>query len=102
MLSWGKHWKDHGFDEKYGERTKWVHNYPDIFPQSASNPQNAWCYPDRAFAEFRRWFCEDYVEGGKLLKYVDGKIRQKALPPSFSQIVTKAHGLDDPKRIGGK
>ena len=40
----------------YGERVKFDHNYPSYFPQSASNPQEAWCYPEAALGEFRCWF----------------------------------------------
>jgi hypothetical protein len=41
---WSKHWLQDNFDEKYGERVKWDHNYPEYFSQSLSNPQGAWCY----------------------------------------------------------
>lgn len=93
-LTWGKHWLKHNFDTEYGERIKWPHNYPDYFPQAESNPQEAWCYPDAALGEFRRWVREDYIGGGKFSNYINGKIMQKELPPSFSQIVISAYNLD--------
>lgn len=92
--AWAKHWADNNFDEKYGERIKWEHNYPEIFPQAKSNPQYPWCYPDHALAEFRRWFREEYVGNGKFSRYINTKIKEKELPPSFSQLVIKAYNLE--------
>lgn len=92
--TWGKHWAEHNLEEKFGERIKWEHNYPEIFPQAKSNPQHAWCYPEVALAEFRRWFRDEYVGDGKFSKYINGKIVKKELPPSFAQQVIKAYNLD--------
>lgn len=94
-IAWGKHWKANAFEGKYGERIKWEHNYPEVFPQSASNPQPAWCYPDDALGEFRRWCREDYIGGGKFSNYINGQIKKKELPPSFAQLITTAYKLDD-------
>ena len=74
---------------------KWEHNYPLIFPQSKSNPQHPWCYPDAALAEFRRWCREDYIGGGQFSKYINNKIKTRQLPPSFAQLVTKAYSLEE-------
>jgi len=93
-LTWGNHWRKNNFDKKYGERTKWEHNFPDYFPQAKSNPQDVWCYPESALPEFRRWVREDYIGGGKFSNYINGKIKQKELPPSFSQLVISAYNLD--------
>lgn len=92
--AWGKHWTAKGFDQKYGQRVKWGHNYPDYFPQALSNPQECWCYPDDALGEFRRWVREDYIGGGKFSNYINNKIKQKELPPSFSQLVIAAYNLN--------
>jgi hypothetical protein len=92
--AWGKHWADKNLEEQYGERVKWEHNYPEIFPQAKSNPQHAWCYPEAALPEFRRWFREGYVGDGKLSRYINGKIKANELPPSFTQKITKAYDLD--------
>ena len=51
---WGKHWTDANLEEKYGPRSRYEHTYPDYFPQAATNPQPACCYPDAALAEYRR------------------------------------------------
>jgi hypothetical protein len=92
--AWGKHWAENDLEEKYGERIKWEHNYPQVFPQSKSNPQHAWCYPDAALAEFRRWYREEYIGDGKFSRYINGKIKAKELPPSFAQHVIKAYNLE--------
>jgi hypothetical protein len=80
--------------KKYGARLKWDHNYPDYFPQAKSNPQPAWCYPEAALPEFRRWMRENYIGDGKFTKYINNKIVQKQLPASFAQLVISAYKLD--------
>lgn len=90
-ISWSKHWQANNFDGKHGERTKFEHNYPDYFPQSASNPQEPWCYPEVALGEFRRWFREIYIGEGKFHKYLVGQSKVKALPASFAQIALDAY-----------
>jgi hypothetical protein len=92
---WGNHWRENNFDEKFGPRLKWDHYYPDYFPQAKSNPQQPWCYPEAALPEFRRWMRENYIGGGKFANYINDKIRQKALPASFSQLVIKAYKLNE-------
>jgi hypothetical protein len=92
---WSRHWKDNNLDEKFGQRQEWGHNYPDYFPQAKSNPQPAWCYPEAALPEFRRWMRETYIGGGKFTSYINTKIRQKELPASFAQLVITAYSLDE-------
>lgn len=92
---WAKYWKNESLESKYGERKKWEHNYPDYFPQAKSNPQDVWCYPDEALAEFRKWMRETYVGEGKFIKYIDNKVKQKELPPSFSQLAIAAYNIED-------
>jgi len=58
---WSDHWKANAYDEAHGERIKFQHNYPSYYPQSASNPQLPWAYPNEGIAEFRRWFRHDYL-----------------------------------------
>lgn len=92
---WGKFWAQQNFDGKYGERVKWDHNYPEYFNQALSNPQEAWCYPEMSLGEFRRWLRENYIQGGKFSTYINNKIKQKALPASFAQLVITAYNLGD-------
>lgn len=92
---WSQHWKDNNLSEKYGERTKYEHNYPDYFPQAGSNPQEPWCYPENALGEFRRWFREQYIRGGNFKNYIESKVQQKQLPVSFAQLAISAYGIED-------
>jgi hypothetical protein len=91
---WARHWRDNNFDERYGSRIEWDHNYPDYFPQAKSNPQPAWCYPEASLPEFRRWMRENYIGDGKFTKYINNKIIQNELPASFAQLVIAAYKLD--------
>jgi hypothetical protein len=94
-IHWGKHWAEKNFDEKYGGRVKWEHNYPEYFSQAPSNPQPAWCYPEMALGEFRRWLRENYIQGGKFAAYINTKVQQRALPASFAQLAIAAYNLGD-------
>ena len=94
-IHWSKHWETNNFDQKYGKRQKWPHNYPNYFPQAKSNPQLAWCYPEEGLPEFRRWMRENYIGDGKFTKYINNKIKRMELPASFSQLVIEAYNLDD-------
>ncbi|WP_067519594.1 hypothetical protein [Endozoicomonas ascidiicola] len=87
---WSSHWKSNNLASTYGDRSNYLHNYPDYFPQAASNPQEPLCYPEAALGEFRRWFREVYIGQGKFKNYLSGQAKAKALPASFSQIALKA------------
>ena len=89
--AWSKHWHASNFDETYEKRTKFEHNYPDYFPQSVSNPQEPWCYPEAALGEFRRWFRASYIGEGKFSRYLLNQSKVKALPASFAQIALEAY-----------
>lgn len=84
--AWATHWNAQNLAARFGEREKYEHNYPLYFPQSVSNPQDCWCYPEQSLGDFRRWLRESYIEGGKLEKYLDSKIKQRQLPASFAQL----------------
>lgn len=58
---WGPYWTKNNLEARYGARVEYPHYFPPEFPQSASNPQAAWAYPDAALAEFRRWFRVVYL-----------------------------------------
>lgn len=91
---WAKHWASNNYDVHYGQRIKFDHNYPAYFPQALSNPQEAWCYPEAALGEFRRWFREIYIGEGKFAGYLLQKVNQKALPVSFAQLAIAAYAKD--------
>lgn len=94
-IHWGKHWTSNDLAQKFSDRIKYEHNYPDYFPQAESNPQEPWCYPDAALAEFRRWIRDDYIGAGKFAKYLDGKVKQNLLPASFAQLAIATYSGDD-------
>jgi hypothetical protein len=93
-IAWSDHWKKSKLQDAHGERIKYEHNYPEYFPQSLSNPQEPWCYPEGSLGEFRRWFREDYVGQGKFKKYLDGKVKDNTLPVSFAQLAIAAYVQD--------
>lgn len=88
--AWSEHWVGCGLSRRFGDRQKFEHNYPSYFPQSPSNPQLCWCYPEGSLGEFRRWFRETYVGAGKLSNYLQTKVRQRQLPASFAQLALAA------------
>lgn len=94
-IAWAKHWTATDLAAQYGERIKFEHNYPSYFPQAESNPQEPWCYPEMALGEFRRWLREKYIGDGKFEKYLNDKVKQKALPASFAQLAIAAYTDED-------
>lgn len=90
-MAWGKHWTKSNFDSSFAPRAKFEHNYPEYFPQAVSNPQEPWCYPESALGEFRRWLREEYIGGGKFSRYIESKVAEKRLPPSFAQLALSAY-----------
>jgi hypothetical protein len=69
-LCFSRYWKDHNLEDKYGERKRYDHNYPDYMRQSLSNSQTPWCYPIAAKDEFDQWLINDYVNKGKLRSFL--------------------------------
>lgn len=88
-IHWGKHWTGRNLDEKHGKRINYEHNYPDYFPQSKSNPQHPWAYPEAALPEFRLWMRTVYFKE-KLPVYLESQERKRALPPSIRSFVLAA------------
>ncbi len=75
---WSTYWKDNKLHEKYGERVRYEHNYPDYYPQSASNPQTPYAYPMLALGEFRTWLENTYIYS-KFPKYILDQAKQGKL-----------------------
>jgi hypothetical protein len=96
-IAWGKHWSDHGYDTQYGQRIKYQHNYPSYYPQSQSNPQEPWAYPDAALPVFRHWFRHEYLST-KYPKYILTKSHVLGGQQKAKQIA----GLYQPKQIEKK
>lgn len=72
---WGKHWATTGLTQKFGNRKQFGHYYPSYFPQAASNPQDAWCYPLDGLPEFRRWMTGIYIPR-KIGPYLETQVKQ--------------------------
>lgn len=70
--TWGRFWTNSELETRFGARVKYDHYYPPEYPQSASNPQEAWAYPDAAIPLFRRWFKSQYLQT-KYPRYILGK-----------------------------
>lgn len=77
-IHWGKYWNNESLDIIHGDRIKYDHNYPEYFPQSLSNPQPAYCYPDEALAEFRKWVRETYLPT-KFPNYLNTKVADRSI-----------------------
>lgn len=100
-MVWGKYWRGNNLSEKYGERVKYDHNYPDYYPQSLSSPQEAWAYPDSSLADFRAWFRKEYITN-KFPKYILGQAGKGKLPENIAQDaieVLKPKELEDKSNL---
>lgn len=86
---WSKYWVSESLDILYGERIKYEHNYPSYFPQSASNPQSPYCYPDDALPEFRKWVREIYLKD-RMPSYLLGKVKDGMLSPAAATAALEA------------
>ena len=78
-VHWARYWKDENLEVVYGERKRYAHSYPNYFPQAASNPQDAFCYPDDALGEFRKWVREHYYPT-HMPPYISKKVAERAIP----------------------
>lgn len=91
-LAWGKFWASNKLDERIGARIKYEHNYPSYYPQSVSNPQKPWAYPDHALPLFRKWFRHEYLTT-KFPRYIlskanllrGGKLEAEKIAELFEQ-----------------
>ena len=77
--AWSKHWEEAGLSSKHGARTKYDHEYPLYYPQSKSNPQPSYAYPNSALGEFRDWLEKTYITT-KYPAYVLGQSKKGLLP----------------------
>lgn len=94
---WGAHWKTMRLEEDFGPRMQFPNYYPDYFPQSWSNPQDAWCYPEDAIPVFRRWLREVYVPK-KMPQYLKRLVADKKLPAQIANNALAAIGHREANR----
>lgn len=95
-IAWGSHWTTNSFDDHYGKRIHYPHYFPPEVPQSASNPQQAWAYPNDAWAEFQRWLRTVYLRT-KYPAYILKKAN--SLPGGKAEAEALA-SMYEPKKIG--
>lgn len=96
--AWSSYWESKNLESEFGTRIRFDHNYPDYYPQSKSNPQPAWAYPDAALGIFRRWLAKHYIIN-KFPKYLLNQERQGKLA---ADVVKKAIDVFIPKQLEGE
>ena len=74
-------------------RLKYDHNYPDYYPQAASNPQPSYAYPDASLGEFRSWLRKSYI-AANLSDYILRQYKSGKLPQESARKVLKAFELE--------
>ncbi|BCS54072.1 hypothetical protein [Geobacter sp. SVR] len=84
--AWSSYWKDNNLANVHGDRTKYDHEYPLYYPQSKSNPQPAYAYPDSALGLFRSWLRQNYITN----KFPDYIIRQAKQGNITAPVANKA------------
>lgn len=90
-IAWSKHWTANNLSTRFGDRRQFDHNYPNYFPQSASNPQPAYCYPEDALGEFNRWMRTQYLPNS-FPTYLKKKVAEGQLAPNVPSLAMTAIG----------
>lgn len=93
--TWSDYWTDNQLASKYGDRIKYEHNYPTYYPQSDSNPQKPWAYPDSSLPEFRKWFRSEYLPT-RFPKYILTKAK---LLPGGTREAERIAAIYDQKKL---
>lgn len=93
--TWGRFWTASDFDRRFGPRVQYAHYFPTEFPQSASNPQMAWAYPNEAWAEFQRWLRTVYLT----TKYPPYILRKANVLPGGHDEAQRLAALYEPKQL---
>lgn len=86
--AWAREWKDKNYDSIYSSAIKYEHLYPESYPQSKSNPQDAWCYPVESLGMFRKWFYDNYLSS-KFPKYINNLIKNNKLSLNYGKDIIK-------------
>lgn len=98
---WSEHWVENNLAASHGERIKFDHAYPDYYPQSKSNPQPAFAYPNSAWGIFQDWLKSNYLEGRPFPTYLAGQVSKGSLSISTANKVLETftgHPLRAPKK----
>jgi hypothetical protein len=96
--AWSTHWTVNNLAQKYGERTRYKHNYPDYYPQAKSNPQEPHAYPDAALGEFKKWLRQTYIKT-KFPTYMIGQAKKGSIAPAAATMAVLA--LTSNSRVTG-
>ena len=89
--AWSDYWKRNELDKAYGERTKYDHEYPLYYPQSKSNPQPSFAYPNSALGAFREWLRKNYI-ASKFPAYLLGQAKKGAVQIELANKALGAFG----------
>lgn len=96
--AWSDFWKEKGLSAEHGERIQYDHDYPLYYPQSKSNPQACFAYPDSTLGIFRAWLRRQYITS-KFPQYLIGQTKQGKLAVHTA---TKAIEAFVPKQLTNK
>jgi len=70
---WSNYWVAANLEQKFGERKKFPHLFPENYRQSAANKKvNPWIYPIESLGVFRKWLYDNYAMD-KLENYLVNK-----------------------------
>lgn len=87
--AWSTHWEEQNLSSVYGDRTRYDHEYPLYYPQSKSNPQPSFAYPDAALGVFRGWLRQNYITN-KFPKYLLGQTQRGTMPLAIANKALEA------------
>jgi len=89
---WSEFWVENGLSQKFGDRVRFDHEYPEYYPQAKSNPQASHAYPDGCLGIFRAWLKRHYIIT-KLPKYLLGQTK-KGLDLQDANLVLSAFDVE--------
>jgi hypothetical protein len=87
--AWSDHWKNVGLEAIHGARLQYDHEYPLYYPQSKSNPQPSFAYPDSALGVFRAWLTQTYITS-KFPTYLLGQTKKGTVPLAIANKAIEA------------
>lgn len=90
--TWARYWKDKKLATTHGERINYPHTFPEYYPQAANGIVDAYCYPDTALGDFRKWFRENYLTKN-LPNYIAGKQKKGHIAPSTANTLIDTFAL---------
>lgn len=91
--SWSEYWDNNNLSAQFGDRTKYDHEYPLYYPQSKSNPQPAYAYPNGALGAFRDWLMKTYITS-KFPAYLLGQTKKGSVSLAIANKALGAFGAN--------